>query len=528
MAQKLSISRREVVAGALGAGLVATAGGLLLRKSDGDQSTQGAAERGPQRPRYGGRIRVASISSSTADTLDPAKSGGSTDYARINMFYNGLTRFDSALVAKPELAEIIESSDQQLWRVKLRKGVVFHDGKPLTSADVVYSLLRHKLPATASKMKAIAEQFAEVRADGRDEVLVRLTGPNADLPAILAQTHFAIIRDGTSAFHTANGTGPYLVEEFSPGIRTVGTRNANYWRHGRPFLDQIELIGIPDDVSRVNALLSGDVHWIIGVSPLSTKRIAGASGFGVLESKSGLYTDLVMRQNQLPTGNPHFVMAMKYLLDRPLIKRALFRDYALIGNDHPIPPFHPYFNADLPQRQYDLDRARYHVRRAGLTGVRLPMYAAPAANGSVDMAAVLQEYGSQIGLKLAVNRMPSDGYFSTHWMKHALTFGNTNPRPTADLMFSLFFKSDAPWNESGWRNPRFDRLLLEARGEPDHTRRKQLYGEMQGLVRDYCGVGIPVFISFIEGFDRRIKGLYSIPIGGLMGFTFADQVWWDG
>jgi peptide/nickel transport system substrate-binding protein len=124
--------------------------------------------------------------------------------------------------------------------------------------------------------------------------------------------------------------------------------------------------------------------------------------------------------------------------------------------------------------------------------------------------------------------MPSDGYFSTHWMKHPLTFGNTNPRPTADLMFSLFYKSDAPWNESGWRNSRFDGLLLEARGEPDQARRKQLYGEMQGLVRDYCGVGIPVFVSFIEGYDRRIKGLYSIPIGGLMGFTFADQVWWDG
>ena len=517
MGEHLHLSRRQLVAAALAAGVGAGAGGLIL--------PSGAA--GQPRPRYGGRIRVASISSSTSDTLDPAKSGGSTDYARINMFYNGLARFDSSLVAHPELAEVIESSDQQLWRVKLRKGVVFHDGKPLTSADVVYSLLRHKLPATASKMKAIAEQFAEVRADGPDEVLIRLTGPNADLPAILAQTQFAIIRNGTRAFPTANGTGPYRVEEFRPGIRTVGVRNANYWRHGRPFLDQIELIGIPDEVSRVNALLSGDVHWVIGVSPLSTKRIARADGYGVLESKSGLYTNLVMRQTELPTGNPDFVMAMKYLLDRPLIKRALFRDYALIGNDHPIPPFHPYYRSDLPQRQYDLDRARYHVRRAGLTGVRLPMYAAPAANGSVEMAAVLQEYGSRIGLNLAVNRMPSDGYFSTHWMQHPLTFGNTNPRPTADLMFSLFFKSDAPWNESGWRNPRFDRLLLEARGESDQARRKQLYGEMQGLVHDHCGVGIPVFISFIEGFDRRIKGLRSIPIGGLMGFTFADQVWWD-
>jgi peptide/nickel transport system substrate-binding protein len=443
------------------------------------------------------------------------------------MFYNGLTRYDRHLIARPELAERMETRDQINWRVKLRKGVVFHDGKPLTSADVVYSLLRHKLPATASKMKAIAEQFAEVKAVGADEVLIRLTGANADLPAILAQTQFLIIRNGTRDFRTANGTGPYLCSEFRPGVRTVGRRNPNYWKHGRPYLDRIELIGIPDEMSRVNALLSGDVHMVNALNPRSTKQIRASGTHDIIETKSGLYTDLIMQQKSLPTGNPHFVMAMKYLVDRPLIKRALFRNYGEIANDHPIPPSHPYYRSDLPQREHDLDRARCHLQKAGLTGVRLPMYAAPAATGAVDMASVLQEYGARIGLRLAVNRVPSDGYYSTHWMKHPLTFGNTNPRPTADLLFSLFFKSDADWNESGWKNPRFDRLLLEARGEPDEARRKQLYGEMQGLVHAQCGVVIPVFISLIDGFDKRLKGIYPIPIGGLMGYLFADSVWWE-
>ncbi|MFV4701598.1 hypothetical protein ACNJUI_21300, partial [Mycobacterium tuberculosis] len=82
--------------------------------------------------------------------------------------------------------------------------------------------------------------------------------------------------------------------------------------------------------------------------------------------------------------------------------------------------------------------------------MRLPLYCSPAAAGSVDMASVLQEYGARAGLTFAVNRMPSDGYWSTHWMRHPLSFGNTNPRPTADLVFSLFYRSDADWNESGW------------------------------------------------------------------------------
>jgi peptide/nickel transport system substrate-binding protein len=522
----MTISRRELVGGALGAGLAVTAGGLLLPTHHAAQPARKPT--GAERPRYGGRIRVSSVASSTADTLDPAKGALSTDYVRHNMFYNGLTRYDRFLNAQPELAESIESSDQQLWRVKLLKGVAFHDGQPLTSADVVYSLLRHKVPTTASKVKAIADQFADVRPEGSDEVVIRLTGPNADLPALLAQTQFLIIRNGTTQFHTANGTGPFVCAEFRPGERTVGIRNPHYWKQGRPYLDRVELVGIPDEVSRVNALLSGDVHLINAVSPLSTRRIDETQGYAVMATPSGLYTDLIMQQTMLPTGNPHFTLAMKYLFDRQLVSRALFGGYAVIANDQPIPPTNRYYNPEIPQRQYDPDRARYHIRMAGLTGARLPMFASPAAEGSVDMASVLQEYGSKAGLSLAVNRVPSDGYWSAHWMKHPLTFGNTNPRPTADLIFSLFFKSDAAWNESGWRNPTFDRLLVEARGEADEQRRKQLYGEMQQLVHDQCGVAIPVFISLIDGHDLRLKGLYPIPIGGLMGYLFADQVWWDG
>ncbi|MDO7836782.1 ABC transporter substrate-binding protein [Sphingobium sp. HBC34] len=508
-----SLSRRGLIGAGLGLGA-----GLLL-----PDSVLAASK-----PRRGGHIRVASLSSSTADTLDPAKGALSTDYVRHYMVYSGLTQMGGDLIARPALAERIVSDDQTVWHVRLRKGVTFHDGASLTAQDVVWSLLRHKDPAVGSKLATIAEQFAEVKAAGKQDVVIRLTGPNADLPAILAQSHFLILRAGTRDFRTANGTGPYMVTQFRPGVRTLVRRNPNYWKPGKAWLDEIELIGIPDEVSRVNALLSGDVQLVIAVNPRSAKRVMASRGHGLLETPSSLYTNLIMRQDQLPTGNPHFVAAMKYLTDRPLIKRALYRGYATIANDQPIPPFHPYYRADLPQTSLDLDKARWHLQRAGLTGVRLPVYASPAADGSVDMASILQEYGSRVGLNLAVNRVPADGYWSTHWMKHPLGFGNTNPRPTADLLFSLFYKSDAAWNESGWKNPRFDRLLLEARGEADQGRRKQLYGEMQGLVRAHCGVGIPVFISLIDGYDRRLKGLRPVSLGGLMGYQFAEHVWWEG
>jgi peptide/nickel transport system substrate-binding protein len=277
----------------------------------------------------------------------------------------------------------------------------------------------------------------------------------------------------------------------------------------------------------VNALLAGDVQLINAVNPRSTRRIRASGGYDVLEVESGLYTGLVMRQDSHPTSDPDFVMAMKYLFNRELVKRALFRGYGMLANDHPVAPNHPFYAADLPLRPYDPDRARFHLRRAGMSGVRLPVFASPAAEGSVDMAALLQLSAAEVGLKLGVNRVPSDGYWSNHWMKHPLSFGNTNPRPTVDLLFSLFYKSDAPWNESGWHNERFDQLLLAARGEADEVKRKQMYVDMQVLIHEHCGVAIPVFISLIDGYDRRLKGLGAIPIGGLMGYSFADHVWLD-
>ncbi|MEJ2456766.1 MAG: ABC transporter substrate-binding protein [Novosphingobium sp.] len=479
------------------------------------------------KPRTGGRIRVAGIVASTSDTLDPAKGGNSSDFMRHYMLYSGLTQYDTALRGLPALAESLETEDNIVWTIKLRRGVQFHNGKSLTADDVTYSLMRHRDPAVGSKVKAVAEQFVSARRKGPLEVELRLAGPNPDIPAILAQPQFLIIQNGWHDFREANGTGPYILRSFAPGIRTIVRRNPNYWKPGKPYLDEIELIAIPDEISRVNALLSGDVQLAISVSPGSVKRVRASSSHMVMETKSGLFTDLVMRQDNPVTGNPDFVLAMKYLLDRELIKRALFRGFATIANDQPISPLDPFFNPNIPQRPFDPERAKFLLKRSGLLNTRLPVYVSPAASGSVDMGSILQEHAAQIGLNLAINRMPADGYWATHWMRHPLTFGNLNQRPTTDLMFSLFFQSDALQNESGWRNEKFDRMLIEARASTDPARRKAIYGDMQWLVHRYGGVGIPVFISLLDGYDRRLRGLEPISLGGAMGYTFAEYVWWE-
>jgi peptide/nickel transport system substrate-binding protein len=478
-------------------------------------------------PKRGGKIRVAGYSSSTADTVDPAKQSLSTDYVRCSMFYNGLTALDATLTPQLELAASIDNEKATVWTIKLRKDVTFHDGATLTSADVVYSLKRHLDPSVGSKAKTLAQQMIEIKATAPDEVQVTLAAPNADFPVVLGTFHFLIIKDGTNDFTTAVGTGPYKCREFTPGVRSVGVRNENYWKPGKPYLDEITFFGIADENARVNALLSGDIDIAGGINPRSTRQVLATEGYQVFETKSGNYTDVVMRLDAAPTQNPDLVMAIKYLMDREQMRTAIFRGYAVLGNDQPIDPSNRFYDASIPQRAFDLDRAKFHFQKTGIGSTAIPFYASPAASSSVEMAVLMQDAAQKIGMNLDIKRVPADGYWSNTWMKQPLGFGNINPRPSADILLSLFFKSDAPWNESAWKDPKFDSLLLDARAETDTAKRKQMYGEMQAMIRDQAGIGIPLFISMLDAHSSRLKGLRPIPTGGMMGYAFAEHVWLD-
>jgi peptide/nickel transport system substrate-binding protein len=408
----------------------------------------------------------------------------------------------------------------------LRKGVNFHDGKPLTPADVVYSINRHKDPANASKAKVLADQIDSVKASGPNEVTMVLTAPNADLPVILGTIHFHIVKEGTTDFSTGIGTGPYKLKEFKPGVRSVVVRNENYWKPGKPYLDEIEFVGIGDESARVNALLSGGMDMVATINPRSLARVTGTPGYAIFKTQSGNYSDLIMRKDQGPGTNPDFVLAMKYLFDREQMKKTIALDQAVVGNDQPIDPTNRFYFAGLPQRPFDPEKAKFHLKKAGVSGA-VPVVTSPAALYSVEMALVMQQTAKDIGLELDVKRMPADGYWSNHWLNSPVGFGNVNPRPSADILLTQFFKSDAQWNESRWKSEKFDQLLLAARTETDVAKRKQMYSDMQTMIHNEAGIGIPMFLASLDGHTNRLKGLSPIPLGGLMGYNFAEHVWLD-
>jgi peptide/nickel transport system substrate-binding protein len=515
---KRGATRRDVLA-------MLTAGGMQATLAGGIASLATTAH--AQTPKKGGRIKVASSSSGVNDTLDPARQSGHIDYCRGFMFYNGLTVLDGSLAPQPQLAEEFSTQDAKTWVFKLRKGVSFHNGKPLTPADVVFSMMRHKDPATASRAKVLADQFESVTATGPNEVTFRLTAPNADLPVILGTYHFHIVPEGTTNFAAGIGTGPFKLKEFKPGERSIAVRNDNYWKPNRPYLDEIELVGISDESARVNALLSGQLDLVVAVSPRSLNRVLASGTHTIFETKATNYTNLIMRRDGGPGSNPDFVLAMKYLFNREQLVKNIQLGRGVVANDQPIASNNRFFFKGLPQRAYDLEKAKWHLQKANLGSASIPVVASPAATNSVETALVMQHAAKQIGLNLDIKRMPADGYWSSHWMKHPVGFGNINARPSADIALSLFFKSDSPTNEAGWKNEKFDQLLVAARGETDLAKRTQMYADMQVMIHQEGGIGIPYFNSSLDGHSKKLKGLSPIPIGGMMGTSFAEHVWLD-
>jgi peptide/nickel transport system substrate-binding protein len=399
-ALKRGATRRDVLAMLTAAGMQAALAGSIATV---------AATAHAQTPRKGGRIKVAGSTAAVSDTLDPARQSNGTDYVRGFMFYNGLTYLDGTLTPRPQLAEEFTTTDAKTWVFKLRRGVTFHDGKSLTPQDVIFSVMRHKNPETASRAKPLADQIEEVTATGPNEVTIRLAAPNADLPVILGTYHFHIVKDGTSDFNGGIGTGPYKLREFKPGVRAVAVRNENYWKPNRPYLDEIEHVGVSEETARVNGLLAGQLDLVLSVDPRSVNRITASSEHAIFETKAGPYTDLIMRRDSAPGNNADFVQGMKHLFHREQMIKSIMLGHGVVANDQPIHPSVRFHFKGLRQRPYDPEKAKWHFQRANLGSAAIPMVVSPVATGSIEIATILQHQAGKMGVHFDMRRMPADG-----------------------------------------------------------------------------------------------------------------------
>lgn len=515
---KCGISRRDFMSYMMAMGAtIAASSALFTGLSDAWAAT----------PKRGGKLIFAGDQHGPADTLDPALYTAAIDYFRGRMFYGSLTRLTSTLGYEPELAEeIIPNEDATVWTFKIRKGVEFHDGKTLTADDVIYTMNRHIGKDSISKASSLVSMIDRWEKVNQYEVRAVLSSPNADLPIALGTFHFKILQDGQTDFSTTVGTGPFRVKEFKPGVRTIGTRYENYWDDGA-YLDEIEHYGIGDSTARLNAFLAGDIDAMVNVPAKAIPKVEATAGKELWSLASGRYTNIIPRQDMAPTNNPDLWAAMQYLQDRQRLVKGVLKGQGGLGNDQPIGPAYFDHSPDIPQRELDLDKAAYHFKKSGIGSTPIEVIAAEVGPGAIDQCLFMQREGKKIGMNFDVKQVTTDGYWGAVWLKAPLCVATWNMRPTANIMMTLAFKSDAAWNETRWNNPQFDQTLVAVRGVTDPTKRKQMYHDLQMMIHEENGMSIPAHLNYVDGAASHVKGRTQVPLNNFGGAECPAYLWRD-
>jgi len=513
-----AISRREFVARVSALGLMAAVSPALL-----------VGEAKAAKPKKGGRMRIAATGGSTTDTLDPGTLT-STHNQMVNFqLRNCLAEVDHNYEVIPELAESWEASpDAAQWTFKLRKGVEFHNGKTMEANDVIESINHHRGKDSKSAAKGIVDPIKEIKADGKHTVIFTLKGGNADFPYIASDYHLTIFPAGTKGedFGKGIGTGGYKLKSWEPGVRAFAERNPNYWKEGRAHVDEVETLSIVDTNARTNALKTGQID-VMDRPELKTLHLMKKSpGIQIIRKTSTTHYSMPMLTTIKPYDNNDVRLGLKYAVDREQMLKTILRGYGSVGNDHPIASIQKYYASALPQRNYDPDKAKYHLKKAGMLDHTFKLHAADAAfAGAVDAAILYKESAAKAGIKVQVVREPDDGYWSNVWIKKGWCMCYWGGRATPDWMFSTAYAADANWNDMLWKHERFNKMLVEARAELDEKKRAEIYAEMQRIVRDEAAVVIPMFADIVVAASDKLKYENFASNSNLDGLKCSER-WW--
>ncbi|MGB0844669.1 MAG: ABC transporter substrate-binding protein, partial [Alphaproteobacteria bacterium] len=327
------------------------------------------------------------------------------------------------------------------------------------------------------------------------------------------------------------GTGGYVLEDFEPGVRAKFKRNANYFKEGAAHADEVELISLVDTTARQNALMGGEVHIIDGVDTKTVALLGRVPTVDIVEVTGTLHYTFPMRLDVAPFDNYDLRMALKLGIKRQEMLDKILLGHGALGNDHPISTANEFHNGNLAQREYDPDRARAHLEKAGMVGETIQLSSSDAAfGGAVDAAQLIKASVEAIGLNVEIIREPSDGYWSNVWNKKGWCACYWGGRPTEDWMYTSAYTNDTEWNDTAWKTgeaaDRFNQLVVAARGELNQETRRAMYYETQELLHNDGGAMIPMFANHIMGKSKNVAHGESIAANWEMDGNKAHERWW--
>ncbi|WP_165550067.1 ABC transporter substrate-binding protein [Kribbella speibonae] len=467
-------------------------------------------------PKKGGVLKLGSTGGGASESLDPGKLFNNIDYTRVEQIYDTAYIQDAEGRTIPWLVKEAEPKATE-WKLRIREGVTFHDGSPLTAADVAWTYNWNLDVANGAYGRGIllGGRVKSARALDKTTVVVELSAPNFLLDQTLSQIQLCIFQDGTHPGASGKfiGTGPFKLDRFAAGQRAVFSANRNYWGEG-PYLDGLEIVSVSGPDALVNAVRSGQVDAVSDVDFAQVAAFKNNPEFTLYDSLSSNCNAHAMDTQTAPYSDPRVRKALRLLVDREQQLSNGVNGQGKVANDL-FSWFDPYYAKDLPQISYDPDQAKSLLKAAGMESATFELHTTNGVPGVVASANLLAESAGRAGVNLKVKQVPYDTYYSTSYLKVPF-FSTQQGGNTIAQMFNKNFTPGGPYPETHWDNAEWSSLYNRVLASGDEAKRKSLMVDAQRILHDEGGYIIPVFTNHSDIARSKVAGLKSTPSSGAL------------
>jgi peptide/nickel transport system substrate-binding protein len=507
-----AVGRRQFLRGVAGAGVAAGAGGLLAAcSSSGTKSKTQAAKSVAQK--RGGNLSLGMSGGSTFDTIDP--NGGVTylDFTRCNSLYNPLVFYNNNAEIEMVLAKSITPRNNNFaeWVIELKPGITFHDGKPLTADDVVFTINRIISGKLSGSVAFGDIDVKNVKKLDTHTVLVPFHSPFGSFVEQLS-AFFVFLYIAPVGFNVKKpvGTGPFVYKSFTAGERSVFTRNPHYWKPGLPYADQLTVIDFPDNASMQNALITGVIQGAGDLDAPQLASLANTKGIHAVAAKAGGIIPFTMRLDQSPFSDVRVRQAMRLLVDRQQLIDSALDGYGVVASDV-FSLYDPDFDHSLV-RQADIPQAKSLLKAAGHDDLSVTLTTSPIATGTVAMATVLVEQAKAAGVNMRLNQVDAGTFFGKNYLSWTFSQDYYPYSPyLAQVAYSMLPSS--PFNETKHFVPGYTKLYNQANATHSASVRKEIQYEMQKMDFDQGTYIIPAFIDSLDAYSDKITGFSAAKVG---------------
>jgi peptide/nickel transport system substrate-binding protein len=465
------------------------------------------------------------IIESSPTNLDP-RVGTDAQSERIDeLIFDPLVHRDEHFNMVPWVAEKWEIPDPKTYIFHLRRGIHFHDGRPLTSRDVKWTLDSVR-DGSLTTLKATTYKLVE-RVDAPDDstLIIHLSEPDGTLLYNFSDGAFGIVPYGSGKPFNRNpiGSGPFTFVSQDPDTEVVLRRNNDYWGQ-KAQVERVRLTIVPDATTRALELRKGSADISPGGS-LSADMVGTLRRYRSLEIEQQPGT--VMAYLAFNLRDPilkdvRVRQALAYAIDRGAVLHYLFGDEGRLA-DSVLPPQHWAYNGDVAHYPYDPVKANAVLDAAGYArgadGVRFHLTMKTSTEETTRLlAAVMQQQLRQVGIALDIRSFEFATFYADvtkgAFQLYSLRWVGGNEDP--DIFYYAFHSSSFPpkhANRSYYVNPEMDRLIDAGRSTVDQEKRKQIYAQVQQiLARDLPYIDLWYFDNVVVH-SARVRNLHVNPAG---------------